>query len=220
MRGFRPWLTLALLPLLLGTGPRAQVPGEDLCARTMAALTARYRDLTFLEANFRHGLTSKILGQEEVETGILYLAKGGRMRWDYSAPKGKLAVADGKTSYLYLPSENEVFVQPLKAGADAPLALRLLSGEVDLAREVTCTAASRSGDLVLLDLTLKTPQPDVNGLQIAVDAERGFVRAVRYEDSLGNAVSLELTDIRVPSALPASLFAFTPPEGAKVLRSQ
>ncbi len=34
------------------------------------------------------------------------LRKPGRMRWDYSQPKGKLFVCDGKNLWIYTPADN------------------------------------------------------------------------------------------------------------------
>jgi len=37
------------------------------------------------------------------ETGVLYLRKPGRMRWEYTSPAGKVFLADGKDTWLYTP---------------------------------------------------------------------------------------------------------------------
>lgn len=216
-------LALSLLFALAGAaGSRAlgaQSPGDDLCARTLAVVVEKYAHLQGLRATFTHTLRARALNQEETESGTLYLVRGGRMRWEYTDPPGKLAVADGKNSYLYLPSEDQVYVQPLGAGSDVPLPLRLLSGQVKPGDEVACVGAVRDGQRVTLQLRLLKQAPEVKSLEVTVDEAYGVVTQVRYEDAIGNAVAFTLTDITFPAGLPDGLFHFAPPPGAKVIRA-
>lgn len=216
-------LAVSLLFALAGfagsKAPRAQPPGDDLCARTLAALVERYEHLQGLRATFAHTLRARALNQEETESGTLYLVRGGRMRWEYTDPPGKLAVADGKNSYLYLPAEAQVYVQTLGAGREVPLPLRLLSGQVRPGDEVACEGAARDGQKVTLGLRLLREAPEAKDLEVTVDEALGVVTQVRYEDAIGNAVTFTLTDVTFPGKLPDALFRFTPPPGAKVIRA-
>ena len=59
------------------------------------------------------------------------LRKPGRMRWDYSQPKGKLFVSDGKFLWLYTPDENRVEKMKLKESDDMRAPLAFLLGKLD-----------------------------------------------------------------------------------------
>src|SRR4051812_47025452 len=39
------------------------------------------------------------------DSGVLYLRKPGRMRWEYSSPAGKLFISDGKDVFFYSPGD-------------------------------------------------------------------------------------------------------------------
>ena len=210
---------LALLSLAPLYGLAQEKPEDGLCARTFAKLAESYRHFTTLEAHFIHTLHAPALGQNEVDEGTLYIEKGGRMRWDYTTPPGKLAVADGTESYLYLPSENQVFIQPLGKGPNAPLAIRLLSGDVEPGKDLLCMGASRDGDTVVLRLGLASDAEGVRNLEVRVDRDGKQISEVSYTDSLGNQVDLRLTGIRTPGHLSPDLFTFTPPKGAQIIRS-
>jgi outer membrane lipoprotein carrier protein len=197
------------------TGQTAQEPS---CERILSKVSALLRHTQFLRARFRHALHSKALNQNEVEEGVLTLARGGRMRWEYSSPEGKLAVSDGRTSYLYLPDQKIVYVQPLPQGKEAPLPLRLLMGEVQLDEEFFCQGAIPRGGLVELLLVPRQPVEGVQKIRVTVGEASGDVREVRYEDALGNEVSLSLQDVEHPAELPASLFRFVAPEGCRVVQ--
>jgi len=207
-------LFTAVLSLVSPPGSAAEEP----CAGALSSLQATYRSLTTLTARFRHTLHAKTLGQEEVEEGTLYLAPKGRMRWQYQTPKGKVAVSDGERSWLYLPSENQVFVQKVSSGPDAPLTLRLLAGTADLAKEFTCVSAREVDGVVTLRLK---PTQEVQGVQevdVAVGAG-GLLQRVSYTDGLGNEIILEFAEMKSGAPLDAALFRFQPPKDAKVLQA-
>jgi outer membrane lipoprotein carrier protein len=102
------------------------------------------RMLKGVESHYNHAKTLQVLFTEEYtaegrsrrpESGLLVLRKPGRMRWDYSAPAGKLFVSDGKTVYLYSPDAHRVERAPLKASEDMRAPLAFLLGKLDFSRE-------------------------------------------------------------------------------------
>jgi len=65
--------------------------------------------LNHIESRYNHARTLQVLFQEQytrpgeirrTDSGVLLLRKPGRMRWEYSLPKGKLFMSDGKNLYL------------------------------------------------------------------------------------------------------------------------
>lgn len=194
--------------------------GEDLCAKTVRILTDQYKSLKSLKAHFRHTLKAPALNQEEMEEGTLYLAQGGKMRWEYSSPEGKLAIADGKSNFLYLPAEKQVYAQSLQTGEKAPLTMRLLTGQVDLGREVVCRSAQASGREVFLQLELASKDAGVQDLEVTFDTPKGTMTSVRYKDALGNEVAVTLSEIELGLPLSSSLFEFKIPDGVQVLRGE
>jgi outer membrane lipoprotein carrier protein len=158
------------------------------------------------------------LDQNEVEEGTVTLAPGGRMRWEYTRPAGKLAVADGKTSTLYLPENREAFVQPLDPGG--PLLFRLLAGQVKLEEELVCEGVTAQGDRAVMDLRLIKRDAEVQRVEVTIVAATGQVVQVRYKDPLGNEVSLALSDIQRPVSAPESSFLFKVPPGTRIIRAQ
>jgi len=213
----RPALWLSFAAALLVASPPGAAAGGP-CAGALASLQTTYRSLSTLTARFRHTLHAKTLGQEEVETGTLYLAAKGRMRWQYETPKGKLAVSDGSHSWLYLPAEKQVFVQEVGAGPDAPLAIRLLTGSADLSREFSCIEARQTEGVTTLRLKPVEEVPGVQEVEVTV-GPGGLLQRVSYTDGLGNEILLEFTELKSGGVLDASLFQFQPPKDAKVLQA-
>jgi outer membrane lipoprotein carrier protein len=202
---------LTALPLAGG-----EPPGP--CGEAFVRLGKTYEHVVSIRARFRHVLVAKTLNQTEVEEGTVTLAPGGKMRWEYTQPAGKLAVADGRTSTLYLPEGREVFVQKLSEGPGEPLLFRLLSGRVRLEEEMACDGVTTRGEEAVLTLRLLRSDAEVHEVEVTTAASTGQVLQVRYHDALGNEVSLSLQDIQALSAVPESLFVFKIPEGARVFR--
>jgi outer membrane lipoprotein-sorting protein len=213
MRSRALWIA-AVAWLLAAPAPPAQ---EDApCARALRELGEGYRNIRSIKARFRHTLVAPALKQEELEEGSLILARGGKMRWEYTRPAGKLAVTDGRTSYLYLPDERQVYVQPT-AQWENPLAMRLLSGQVKPAQEVRCVSAAKDGDQTLMRLELVEQDSGIRELEVAFSTAQGVVTAVRFRDPLGNSVTFELSQVETGGEFPESLFTFQVPPGVQVL---
>ena len=98
MKLFRPLLRPAL-PLLLLIAFRAEAadPLDEIFSK-LAALPALTGDFT--QQN-RSGLS----GLVQIESGKCVLAKGGRARFDYAEPAGKMALSDGRDFLLYVPKD-------------------------------------------------------------------------------------------------------------------
>jgi len=47
-------------------------------------------------------------GKKRVESGTVYLVRGGSMRWEVRRPKEKLFLSDGKQLILYVPEEKQL----------------------------------------------------------------------------------------------------------------
>ena len=73
------------------------------------------------------------------------------MRWDYAEPTPKVFVADGKTLWVYEPTENQVFKRDLKS-AQLPVALAFMSGEGELTKSFEARLKSVSDDVLTLEL--------------------------------------------------------------------
>src|ERR1700693_1398583 len=73
-------------------------------AGTLKGIENHYNRAQTLKLSFVE--TSKLQGRQRVEKGDLFLRKPGRMRWQYTAPAGKLFVSDGKFIYSYTPQDN------------------------------------------------------------------------------------------------------------------
>ena len=94
-----------------------QAADVDLNA-LLKGIEQRYNHAKTLQVQFNE--TYSVQGRaRKSESGSLTLRKPGRMRWDYTAPAGKLFLSDGRDVYLYTPDAHRVEKMKLKESEEA-----------------------------------------------------------------------------------------------------
>ena len=150
------------------------------------------------------------------EAGQLTLRKIGKMRWDYSQPKGKLFISDGKSVFLYTAQDNRVEKIPLKDTEDMRAPLAFLLGRLDMKKEFG-NFELRSGEGgIWLEASAKNdrvPYASVNML-VAADGRILQLKVLGRDESV-TAFSFRDEKLNVPA--PNDLFHFEIPSGAEVV---
>ena len=120
---------LALIPLLL-CAPLAAAELDDV----ISGIELRYNRLATMQADFEQSLT--YAGSKRAsERGRLLLLRPGKMRWDYTRPKGKLLVGDGERIRMFNPLTNQVRTVRVQETADMRAPLSFLLGRLRLNRQ-------------------------------------------------------------------------------------
>jgi outer membrane lipoprotein carrier protein len=177
----------------------------------------RYTALEDLRASFAQSAFNKSLNRTIPAEGVVYLKKGGKMRWEYTAPTPQQIVSDGKSLWIYTPELNQVNV------GEAPRALAgpagsFLAGLGRLREHFSVRflnpgrKTSDAGNWVL-DLRPRRPQPSLTRLVLEVDPREYLVRSAELYDQFENTVTMRFTRIVENGGLPDRLFAFVAPPG-------
>jgi outer membrane lipoprotein carrier protein len=194
--------------------PGAPIKGDAVdAARALGARLAAVRGLT---ARFTQTLDAASLPSPQVEEGTLYLLRPGRMRWEYSRPAGKLAIADGVRSWLYLPEDRQALSTPLAGGADPGVTL-LMRDSPDLNAEFEPSWSRERGadDRPVLALKPRAADAPYDRILVETDAS-GFPVALTLVDPLGGRVAYRFSGLRFVDTLDPALFRFMPPPGVSV----
>lgn len=198
--------------------PGAPAPPDAVSEARL--IEAALNGTTGFIASFTQTLESAALPRPQVERGTLFMLRPGRMRWEYDEPRGKIAIADGRRTILYLPEDRQVIVAPLAsrqgeaAGSGVGL---LLEPRVDLVGAFAVSwgpAPERDGARPLL-LTPRAERAAYRSLLVEPDAEH-LVQAITVVDTLGGRVTYRFSRMRRVPTLPDSLFRFTPPKGVAI----
>jgi outer membrane lipoprotein carrier protein len=170
-----------------------------------------------LKGEFNQSALNKSLNQTIDAKGVVYLKKGGKLRWEYAEPTKQEVVSDGKTIWIHTPQLNQVNTGPAPEALSGP-AGSFLSGLGKLRQHFNVRflnpAQPKDADgNVVLDLTPKQPLPTLARLILSLDARSYDVRKAVVHDQFENTVTMTFTKLAVNTGLPDTLFVFTPPKG-------
>ena len=182
-----------------------------------------YHAVRTIRADFTQTYVSG--GRTRTESGVVYFARGGLMRWDYRQPEPKLFLSDGKTLMLYIPEEKQLNRSPLKASDDIRVPFRLLLSRLELRRvfsrfEFAPDALQhQSADRVLRGYPKKPFQEDYQQVLMVISPQFDIRRLVV---NLPDQSTMEFDFDHIERDVPASraLFRFAPPPGTEVIDQQ
>jgi len=223
----RTLLTLALAVIVLAPAgplaaqtpapaPRAGQPAPSL-DDAVKGVESAYGKLNDLKAEFDQTAFNKSLNQSIPAQGIVYLKKGGKLRWEYADPTPQQIVSDGKTVWIYTPALSQVNVGPAPEALAGP-AGSFLTGLGKIREHFAvrflnpAEPRDHDGNLVL-DLTPKQPLPTMTRLILSFDPRSWDVRRAVMYDQFENTVTMQFKKTVVNSGLADSLFTFVAPKG-------
>ncbi len=211
-------IVLALLPV--GSAAAEGAATNPTLNDYIHSLESSYRQVKGLRAEFTQ---IHVWGNRtREESGTVYLARGGLMRWDYREPSPKLFLATSKSLILYVPAENQVTRSPLKTSEDVRVPLRLLLSRLNLRRVFTRiefadgALDSQPGGRVLRAFP-KNPE-DSGYDEVLMEITPSFdIRrlVITYLDR--SRMEFLFEKIQKNVALSPGLFTFTPPAGAEII---
>ncbi len=210
-------LTLISLPCAAAKqGGSERLPLDSFLSK----IQKTYRGTHALEADFTQTYSSG--DRARTESGRVIFARGGRMRWDYRQPEGKIFVSNGKTVELYLPSENQVQKSSVKQSEDYRVPFRLLLSRLDFKKyfsqieDISSAKALAPGDRIIAGIPKGGKNRPYDRVLIEFDSNLDIRRlAITYRDE--SQMEFIFSHIRRNPPLIDSTFEFTPPAGAEVI---
>ena len=204
---------LLSLTLLAVCAPASAETLDDVVRDVEAA----YGRMTDLRAEFTQTAFNKSLNQTIPAQGVVYLKKGGKLRWEYKEPTSQEIVSDGKKLWVYTPALGQVNVGEATEALAGP-AGSFLAGlgrlRAEFAVRFLNPAEPRDGEgNWVLDLTPKRPLPTLARLVLSMDAKTWELRRAVVYDQFENTVTMRFTKVAINSGLPDRLFTFEAPKG-------
>ena len=178
----------------------------------------RYNSAKTLEVLFTEQYTPKGSFQR-TESGVILLRKPLRMRWDYSQPKGKLFVCDGKYLWLYNPSENTVEQSPVKESEDMRLPLAFLLGKLHFEKEFRNIKAQPEGFDLKITAEPKSDDLPYSSVEFVV-APDSHIKSVKVINSADYSVLTYAFDQeKMDPPVNPKAFQFEMPKGAELVKA-
>ena len=164
---------------------------------TKEALSGYLNSLRTLQANF-----TQISGDSNISTGILYIKRPGRVRFEYDEPNNALVLASGSQLAIFDPQgNNEPEIYPL---ARTPLSL-ILSDSINLAQDRMVVAHEYDGTSTIL--TVQDPSfPERGSIRLVFTGPEPQLRQWLVHDQNGDQTVIVLNNMKTHIVLSDSLF--------------
>ena len=203
MRHFFLSLLLGLCSAFSVAEPTA-APEDQAAEQLLAALA----ELKYLQGDFvqtQSGEGGDNLGES---SGRFRLLRPGYFSWEILAPDQQLVIADPEYIWHYDRDLETVSRRPV--GEDATLSpLQVLGGDESALRDNYEVQAAGEGIFIL------TPRVSEAGFEQATIAlSGGAIQRLVIDDSIGQRVEVQFSNLDSNTPLTAEDFSFTPPDGA------
>jgi outer membrane lipoprotein carrier protein len=196
--------------LLAASALMGDVPLNDLLQR----VEARYNHAKTLQVLFEEQYTRP--GQiQRSESGVLSLRKPGRMRWDYTQPKGKQFLSDGKFLYLYTPDTNRAEKTKMKETDDMRAPLAFLLGKLNFQKEFRNIQEEPDAAGRRIIAEPKSDNLPYSRVEFVV-TPAGQIRQVRVTGFDKSFLIFTFEQEKMDVPLNAKLFQFSLPPGAQL----
>jgi outer membrane lipoprotein carrier protein len=200
---------------LLAVSAFAADPGLD---KLLKGVENRYNKAKTLQVLFNESYTPQGKAPRS-ESGTLLLRKPGRMRWEYSEPKGKLFVSDGKSLWLYTPADNRAEQMKLQDSEDMHAPLAFLLGQLKFDKDFKNLQARPDGGSTRITAEPKTDNLPYTAVEflVAPDSQIREVKVTGFDNSI---LDFHFDAEKVDPALDSKLFLFKAPAGAEVVEGE
>jgi outer membrane lipoprotein carrier protein len=201
--------------LLIGLAAVSAFGADPTLTDLLKRVEGRYNRAKTLQVVFHEDYTPQGKARRS-ESGTLMLRKPGRMRWDYSQPKGKLFVSDGKNLWLYTPADNRAERMKLQESEDMRAPLAFLLGKLNFEKEFRNLQAKPEEGGTRITAEPKSDNLPYSAVEFVVTPEARIreVKVTGFDRSLLD-FTFELEKMDPP--LDAKLFQFQAPAGAEVV---
>jgi outer membrane lipoprotein carrier protein len=135
------------------------------------------------------------------------------LKWEYAGENGQSIYINHNQVMIYMKKENVVFKSKFERAKYGQTPLALLAGLGNIKKEFEITYEAEDK----VTLIPRTPMGNVERIELKA-AESGFpIKMLSLIDNQKNRVDITLSDVKLNSGLPDSLFKFSPPKNAAIL---
>lgn len=178
----------------------------------VAQLNSLLQNFSSLKANFSEVMTDQ-QGNKMQSSGVLYIKKPDQFHWETSAPNSELYISNGHTVWSVEPDLQQVTVSRLSQNLSTT-PLLLLSGDVT---DLTKVFTVQQQDATHYILIPKDQDSMIAKIVLGFD-QKGIVNTLEMTNTMGQTSMLQLRNVILNEALPASLFTYVPVPGMDVLQ--
>lgn len=212
----------AVPPAAVPPAPAPPAAGKD--ARldgVVDAIQKTYDGTTDFAGSFTQRYTYTLLRRTEESKGEVKFKKPGLMRWDYTQPKAKAFVVDGKSLWLHSSEDRTAFVNACFKNDGLTASVAFLWGQGKIREQFDVkwfdgVFGDKSDHH--LELIPRQGNSIFAKLILVVDPKTSRVKQSIVVDPSGNVNQFIYSNLRFNKGLADKDFSFTPPPGTHTAR--
>lgn len=172
---------------------------------------------TTLQANFTQVQVDEKGNLGKRSTGVFYLQRPGKFRWNYQKPYDQQIVSGAGKVWFYDKDLEQVTAKKLTQAIGSTPAL-LLTGDVPLEKNFTIENQSDEEGIAILKLIPKSEESGFKYVQIGL--ENNSLVGMELSDNFGQLTRIYFENLKTGLRLDPALFDFTAPPGVDVFEDK
>ena len=170
-----------------------------------------------LTADFKQVLINEAGSPYQSSSGLFYLQRPGKFRWDYLKPFQQQIVSTSGKVWFYDADLEQVTVKTLDESVGSTPAL-LLSGEISLEDNFIMENQGAEGDLLWIRLLPKNKESSFK--YIVIGLNKGVLGGMELSDNFGQLTRIYFSNVVLNPSIKPTMFEFKAPAGADVFSDQ
>ncbi|WP_232020445.1 outer membrane lipoprotein chaperone LolA [Methylocaldum marinum] len=170
-----------------------------------------------LQAEFSQVVIDEFGSPRQRSSGVFYLQRPGKFRWDYKKPYSQEIVSNGGKVWFYDVDLEQVTAKRLDDAIGSTPAL-LLSGEVALETNFKIEDQGTDEGLFWIKLVPKSEDSGFKSVLIGLDGDT--LAGMELSDNFGQVTRIYFTGVKTGLRLNRELFEFRPPPGVDVFEEK
>jgi outer membrane lipoprotein carrier protein len=194
---------------------------KDDLSKLAGKVDKHYNQLQSMRAEFTESYQGP--GISRTESGTLWLKQPGQMRWEYSQPRKKLFVSDGKRAWFYVPGEQQARKTSVNKLDDLRSPLRFLLGKTKLLKEFNDLRFDNRTPLTAGNSVLRGAPKGMEDRVASVALEvtpNGRIDWISIEEIDGSRTEFRFSNEVENLQMANSLFRFEPPSGVEIVEAK
>lgn len=193
--------------LLLATSTYAENKTED-------HLTRFLDNMQTLQANFKQTLVDDQGIELESSSGVVFLKRPNKFRWDYKHPYLQTIVTNGEVLWFYDEDLEQVTIREVSSSIEStPVAI--LGSYEDIDKQFIIIDLENIEGFDWVELTPRDIESQYDSVRLGFDREK--LGMMVMFDNLGQVTRIDFTEEIINKKLDNHTFDFEPPEGIDVI---
>jgi outer membrane lipoprotein carrier protein len=206
--------TAAIL-LLAASALLAPAQAPVNVTKVLKGVEDRYNSTRTLRADFTQ--TYRVQGRTRApESGVLYLSRPKKTRWDYTTPAGRVFLSDGNYTYNYEPSAGTMERERLKETDDMRVPFAFLMGDLNFQKDFDKFQSHPEGENAVITALPKNDKLWFTEITMTI-APDSSIRRLRIIGQDFSTMEFLLSNEQRNIAVSEGLFRFNPPAGTRVV---